>query len=131
MKYIVMIVAALMLAFAPVKGMNRPTTDAAKAGMGMEVKGKKEIRVLVVTTTPEMHCKNCEKKIKENIRFEPGVRNIETSLERQQVTITYNADKTDAKKLCEAMDKIGYTAKVVSDQPAEQVQKNDKKSPRK
>ncbi len=131
MKYIVMIVASLMLAFAPAKGMNSQTADAAKADMGMEVKGKKEIRVLVVTTTPEMHCKNCEKKIKENIRFEPGVRNIETSLERQQVTITYNAAKTDAKKLCEAMAKIGYTAKVVSDQPEEQAQKNDKKAPKK
>ena len=61
-----MIVAALMLAFAPAKEMNSQTADAAKADMGMEVKGKKEIRVLVVTTTPEMHCKNCEKKIKEN-----------------------------------------------------------------
>jgi copper chaperone CopZ len=79
--------------------------------------GKKEMRVLVVTTTPEMHCQNCEKKIKENIRFEPGVKKIVTSLEKQQVTITYNPAKTDVKKLTEAFAKIGYEVKVLSDQP--------------
>ena len=81
--------------------------------------GKKEMRVLVVTTNPEMHCQNCEKKIKEHIRFEPGVKKIETSLEKQQVTITYNSAKTDVKKLTEAFAKIGYEVKVVSDKPVE------------
>ena len=79
---------------------------------------KKEMRVMVVKTTPEMHCQNCEKKIKENIRFEPGVRKIETSIERQEVTITYNPAKTDAQKLTAAFAKIGYDIKVLSDQPA-------------
>ena len=27
---------------------------------------------LVVTTQPQMHCQNCEKKIKSNIRFVKG-----------------------------------------------------------
>ena len=90
-------------------------------GVSAHTGGKKEMRVLVVTTTPEMHCQNCEKKIKENIRFEPGVRNIETSLEKQQVTITYNPSKTDVKKLTAAFAKIGYEVKVVSDKPVEKV----------
>ena len=29
--------------------------------------GGKDLRVLTVTTTPEMHCQSCEKKIKENV----------------------------------------------------------------
>ena len=29
---------------------------------------------LVVTTQPQMHCENCEKKIKSNIRFVKGKR---------------------------------------------------------
>ena len=33
-------------------------------GVSAHTGGKKEMRVLVVTTTPEMHCQNCEKKIK-------------------------------------------------------------------
>ena len=88
-------------------------------GVSAHTGGKKEMRVLVVTTTPEMHCQNCEKKIKENIRFEPGVKKIVTSLEKQQVTITYNSAKTDVEKLKAAFAKIGYEVKVVSDHPVE------------
>ena len=83
--------------------------------------GGKDMRVLVVTTTPEMHCQSCEKKIKENIRFEPGVRKIETNIEKQQVTITYNPGKTDVKKLTAAFAKIGYQVKVLDDHPIEKV----------
>ena len=30
----------------------------------------KDIKTVVLTTTPEIHCTGCEKTIKENIRFE-------------------------------------------------------------
>lgn len=86
------------------------------------------LRVLVLTPTPQMHCQNCENKIKKNMRFEDGVKKVETSIERQEVTITYDPKKTDVKGLQEGMKKIGYTTKVVSDrkQPAKG-QKKDKK----
>ena len=86
------------------------------------------MRVLTVTTTPEMHCQSCEKKIKENIRFEPGVKKIETNLEKQLVAITYDPSKTDAKHLTQAFSKIGYTIKIVSDQPASKTDKQKKKA---
>ena len=89
--------------------------------------GGKELRVLTVTTTPEMHCQNCEKKIKENIRFEAGVKKIETNLEKQLVAITYDPSKTDSKKLTQAFAKIGYTIKVISDEPAVNKHKTKKK----
>ena len=38
----------------------------------------KDLRVLVMTPTPQMHCENCENKIKKNLRFEKGVVKIET-----------------------------------------------------
>ena len=95
MKQILIIIAAMLIAF-----------------------GGKELRVLTVTTTPEMHCQSCEKKIKENIRFEAGVKKIETNLEKQLVIITYDPAKTDSKKLSQAFDKIGYSIKVISDEPA-------------
>ena len=89
--------------------------------------GGKELRVLTVTTTPEMHCQNCEKKIKENIRFEAGVKKIETNLEKQLVVITYDPSKTDSKKLTQAFAKIGYTIKVISDEPSVNKHKTKKK----
>jgi copper chaperone CopZ len=73
----------------------------------------KDVKTLVVTTNPEMHCHNCENKIKSNIRFEKGVKKIDTSIEKQTVTIEYDADKTTPDKLIKAFDKFGYSAKEV------------------
>ena len=51
----------------------------------------REIKTVVFTTTPQMHCAACENKIKNNLRFEKG---IKTSVPNQTVTVKYNADKT-------------------------------------
>ena len=80
--------------------------------------GGKDLRQLVLTPTPEMHCASCENKIKGNLRFEKGVTKIETSLEAQTVTITYNPKKTSPKVLQAAMKKIGYDTRGVRDGPA-------------
>lgn len=85
--------------------------------------GGKDLRVLVMTPTPQMHCENCENKIKKNLRFENGVKKIETSIKEQTVTVTYDATKTDVKKIQTAMKEIGYETKVVSDKPKEKEKK--------
>lgn len=54
----------------------------------------REIKTVVFTTTPQMHCAVCENKIKNNLRFEKGIKSIETSIPNQTVTVKYNADKT-------------------------------------
>ena len=63
---------------------------------------------LQVTTTPQMHCENCEKKIKSNIRFVKGVKKIETSVPEQKVTIIYNPKKSTYQDFVKAFKKIGY-----------------------
>ena len=70
----------------------------------------KDIKTVVVTTQPQMHCESCEKKIKGNLRFEKGVKTIETNVEEQRVTITYDADKTTSEKIIQSFDKFGYKA---------------------
>ncbi len=87
----------------------------------------KDLRVLVMTPTPQMHCENCENKIKKNLRFEKGVVKIETSVPNQTVAVTYDANKTDVKKLQAAMKQIGYDTKVVSDKPQARPDKDKKK----
>ena len=89
--------------------------------------GAKELRVLVLTPTPQMHCEKCENKIKKNLRFEKGVVKIETSVEAQTVTVTYNPAKTNVENIQAAMKKIGYDTKIVSDQPKEEKQKKKAK----
>lgn len=64
----------------------------------------------IFTLSPKMTCANCEKKIKSNIRFEKGVKNIQTSLSDQTVTITYDSEKSNPESLKKAFKKIGYEA---------------------
>lgn len=53
-------------------------------------------------------CKNCVKKVQENISFEKGVTDLKVSLEDQTVTVTYNPEKTSVLKLQQAIEKLGY-----------------------
>lgn len=86
----------------------------------------KVVKTLVVTTQPQMHCDGCETKIKGNLRFEKGVKSIETNVEAQRVTITYDADKTKPETLINAFGKFGYKATEVKEE-----EKQPEKAPEK
>ena len=70
----------------------------------------KDIKTVVVTTLPQMHCASCENKIKGNLRFEKGVKQIECNIPEQRVTITYDAEKTNAETIIQSFGKFGYKA---------------------
>ena len=74
----------------------------------------KDIKTVVFTTLPQMHCENCENKIKGNLRFEKGIKQITTSVPDQKVTIEYDADKTTPENIAKGFAKIGYKATVVT-----------------
>jgi copper chaperone CopZ len=78
----------------------------------------------VFNVSPKMVCANCENKIKSNIRFVKGVSNIETSIENETVTVTYNPEKTDTDKIAAAFQKIGYTATVATGSSTTATQKS-------
>jgi len=73
----------------------------------------KDIKTVVLKTQPEMHCANCEKKIKENIRFEKGIKSITTNLKDKTVTIEYDAEKTNVQDIIKGFKKIKYEASEV------------------
>jgi len=75
----------------------------------------KDIKTVVVTTLPQMHCENCENKIKGNLRFEKGVKQIECNIQEQRVVITYDADKTSVDKIIQSFSKFGYKAAEVKE----------------
>ena len=86
----------------------------------------KDIKTAVFTTNPEMHCESCEKKIKGNLRFEKGIKNIITNLNSKTVTIEYDADKTNVQNIIMGFKKIKYEAKEVKKDTADK-QKSEKK----
>ena len=90
------------------------------------VTSAKDIKTIVVTTNPEMHCESCEKKIKGNLRFEKGVKNIITDLKTKTVTIEYDADKTNVQNSIKGFKKIKYEATELKKDTAKE-QKSEKK----
>ncbi|MBQ8152746.1 MAG: cation transporter [Prevotella sp.] len=82
----------------------------------------KDIKTAVFTTVPQMHCDNCEMKIKKNVRFVKGVKEIQTDVEKQTITITYDADKTSPEQIIEGFKRINYNARQLKD--GETVEKN-------
>lgn len=85
------------------------------AALTLSMASAKDIKTVVLTTVPQMHCENCEKRIKENIRFEKGIKKIVTDVEHQTVTITYDADKTTVENIIKGFEKINYNAREVKD----------------
>lgn len=81
----------------------------AMASLSVAAQQTKTTDTLRVSTTPQMHCAKCEKKIKGNIRFVKGVKKIETSVPKQTVTIVYDPRKSSMQDFVAAFQKIGFT----------------------
>lgn len=75
----------------------------------------KDLHVAVFTTNPPMHCSSCENRIKENIKFEKGIKKIDTDIKTQTVTIKYDADAIGADAIKKAFKKIGFDVNLASD----------------
>lgn len=106
MKRVIILFAAALLAASPVafaSTSNVPATSIQQA--------KKDIRTVVFATN--MSCGNCVKKIKENLSFAKGVKDLDVSLEKQQITVTYDAAKTSEAELAKIINKLGYKAEIV------------------
>ena len=79
----------------------------------LSAKPKKILRQVKYEAT--IDCKNCVKKVTENVSFEKGVEDLKAELSDHSVTIDYNPEKTDTLKLAKALRKLGYEAKVIDD----------------
>ena len=81
----------------------------------------KDIKTVVVTTLPQMQCASCVNKIKGNLRFEKGVKEIECDIPKQRVTITYDAEKNTPENIIQSFGKFGYQATEVKPEPVKKV----------
>lgn len=84
------------------------TIIALSTGVGFAQKQqKKEKKQEVVEfRLDEVICPNCKKKIDNNIAFERGVTGINYGEDGNTVQIKYRADRTDAKKLQTAFERV-------------------------
>ncbi len=71
----------------------------------------KDIRTVVLTTNPQMHCKNCENRVVKAFKDVKGVKSVETSVADQTITISYDAKKVSEEDLIAALDGAGFKAR--------------------
>lgn len=83
----------------------------------------KDIHTVVLTTEPQMHCHNCENKVTENLRYVKGVKSIKASAADQTIIVVLDVDKSTPEALVKSLAKVGYTATVKSDTPAQKAEK--------
>ncbi len=103
-----LILALFLLASAPVVSA---VAEPSAVLVNEKKPAKKQLSTVKFKTT--MHCKNCVRKISENISFEKGVEDLQVSLDDKLVTIKYNPSKTDEAKLADAIRKLGYEVEKV------------------
>lgn len=62
-----------------------------------------------------LDCENCAKKIRENVSFEKGVKDLKVEVKDKTVKVVYNGSKNDSQKLAKAIEKLGYKVEIVYD----------------
>ena len=110
MKNTIIIILTALIAF---------TTDAVASEMSIPAEqttkqAKKKAEIKEVTFKVHLHCANCVKKVRENLSFEKGVKDLHICMEDQIVTLKYDASKTNEETLKKAIVKLGVEVKGVS-----------------
>lgn len=83
------------------------------AGIAGEAKTVKPVIKKVVYCT-DLDCENCAKKIRENVSFEKGVKDLSVDVPTKTVEIQFDSLKTDTLKLRKSINSLGYSATVAS-----------------
>ena len=93
--------------------VDKKLSTARKASL--DKSSVKKQAVGTVTFKSSMHCENCVKKLTDNLAYSKGVKDLDISLEKNKITVTYDAAKTSEETLAGIIRKLGYEA--VCEQP--------------
>lgn len=107
------VLVAILLGLGVLAFSGQPLQAAGIKTVQQQDRKNKQKKTETVTFNISIHCANCVKKVNENLSFEKGVKDLSVSLEKKQVTITYDPTKTDEATLRKAIGKLGYSAEKV------------------
>lgn len=62
-------------------------------------------------------CENCVNKIMTNLPHDKGIKDVSCDLETKEVAVTYDTKKNDPASIKKSIEKLGYTARQVSEKP--------------
>ena len=108
MKKTITLIIIALVAFSSVATSAYSTPASVMAELTQK-KAKAEIKEVTFMVT--IHCKNCLKKLQENLPFEKGVKDLHICMEDQVVSFKYDASKTNEETLKNAIIKLGVLVK--------------------
>ena len=63
----------------------------------------------------DMDCGNCASKVKTQLAYTSGVKDVKPDFVKDVVKVTYKKNKTNVEDLISSLDEIGYKAKEMKD----------------
>lgn len=85
--------------------------------LSAQEKNNKELTTVKFATS--IDCQNCVNTIMKNIPYEKGVKDVKCDLTTKEVTVQYQKDKNNNESLKRSIEKLGYTAKEVTEKKKE------------
>jgi mercuric ion binding protein len=76
----------------------------------------KDKKTETVKFNTSIDCENCVNKIMTNLPFEKGIKDVKCDLETKEVAVTYQKEKNNPENIQRAIEKLGYTAKVITEE---------------
>jgi copper chaperone CopZ len=86
--------------------------------LSAQEKSKKELQTVKFETS--IDCENCVNTIMKNIPYIKGVKDVKCDLATKEVTVKYQDGKTTPDLLKRSIEKLGYTAKEVTEKKKEE-----------
>ncbi len=85
------------------------------SALTLSAQDKKGKELSTVRFETSIDCENCVNTIMKNIPFEKGVKDVKCDLPTKEVTIQYQEDKTKPETLKRLLEKLGYSAKEITE----------------
>ncbi len=74
-------------------------------------------KLATLTMKSSVVCGQCKDRIEAGLAYEKGVKDVSVDLEKKDVTVKYNPEKTTPAAIRQALSKIGYDADDVKADP--------------
>jgi len=72
---------------------------------------KKDVETVKYSTS--IDCDNCVNKIMTNLVHEKGISDVKCDLKTKEVSVTFKKTKNSPEEIKKALEKLGFTAKVI------------------
>ena len=90
-----------------------PQDTIPKSKMEVQKKISPKGNTITVVFSTNMSCESCAKKIEENLSYMKGIKGLNVSLEKEEITVIYNPKKTNAEAFEKQIRKLGYQAEQI------------------